>query len=156
MLAPLERPFWREPVAEKQILANALDFVLGAAGAAFKDGFRAVFVGKTSHLAPEPLASVESVAALASRLDPANSSTYPIVVWLVRKDGDLADRSILLYERDRNDEEVFIATVRRGGIWISVDDVYLDVIHSTEESALVDRWFERAREVSTIPVVLQG
>jgi hypothetical protein len=154
-LAPRDGPFWIEPMADRQILADALDFVLGAAGAAFADRYRALCVGDASRFAPEPLASVQSVMAAVVRLDPTDPSTYPIVVWMVREGDDLAGPSVRLYEVDRNDDAVFFATIRRGAIWISISDVHLDVIHRTEERETVLRWFESASRATTIPVMVQ-
>lgn len=77
---------------------------------------------------------------------------YPIVFWLSPLEPEEADSAVRRSLDAPEQRERFEAAVRAGSIWVSIADVFLDVIGSPAAMELALTWFQAAEEASGIPL----
>lgn len=77
---------------------------------------------------------------------------YPIVFWLVPAASPDCEAAVREWGVDPGSEILLRAALQAGGIWVSIADVFLDVLISRSQGSALLGWLSSAVPRSTLPI----
>jgi hypothetical protein len=136
--------------ADAHLLKSGEAFLLAVMDSAAADDYSVFCRSSLQNPDPRRLSRQEIHTHMSSLV--AGTPDYPIVFWLLPAQSAAGETAIHDWFDDPESRILLHTAIRAGGIWISIADVFLDVLTSAVQAPLLLDWLRSAEMSSPLPI----